>query len=230
MSKTMADVGREGLNRSSLNRSKSAILFGGNMKKCSTCKELKPTGQFNKNRSAKDGLAFECKGCQKRWRKEHPFHKTCQGMRYRCKHNKTYIRKGIKCLITPQEVEKLWNRDKGWLLKYPSIDRRDNSGDYIYDNCQFIELVENTLKDVSHTPTWFYKPVNQYTLDRKFIKRFKNVKSAAIEIGGSASNISNAASEYVDRRGWKHWMAYGFLWRYDHNALEHIAQKLEGKG
>ena len=33
MSKTMADVGREGLNRSSLNRSKSAILFGGEMPK-----------------------------------------------------------------------------------------------------------------------------------------------------------------------------------------------------
>lgn len=32
-------------------------------KRCSTCKETKPASEFYKNRSTKDGLAYECKMC-----------------------------------------------------------------------------------------------------------------------------------------------------------------------
>jgi hypothetical protein len=38
------------------------------MKKCCTCKSLKPVGEFSKNRSTKDGLQCQCKGCDKSYR------------------------------------------------------------------------------------------------------------------------------------------------------------------
>lgn len=55
----------------------------------------------------------------------------------------SYYKKGIKNFLTPNEIEILWKRDKGELLKRPSIDRIDNDGNYEFDNCRFIELLEN---------------------------------------------------------------------------------------
>jgi hypothetical protein len=34
------------------------------VKKCSSCNELKPTTQFSKSKSCKDGLQYHCKDCQ----------------------------------------------------------------------------------------------------------------------------------------------------------------------
>lgn len=59
---------------------------------------------------------------------------------------KNYGGRGIKFLLTHQECEELWFRDKGWLLKKPSIDRKDNNRDYDFDNCCFIELNLNVKK------------------------------------------------------------------------------------
>lgn len=41
------------------------------MKKCCKCKTERPLDQFAKNKSAKDGLAFECKVCTKAFRDAH---------------------------------------------------------------------------------------------------------------------------------------------------------------
>lgn len=54
-----------------------------------------------------------------------------------------YGGRGIKALITQDEIKELWFRDKAWLLERPSIDRIDNDGDYTFENCQFIEISEN---------------------------------------------------------------------------------------
>lgn len=37
-------------------------------KQCSKCKEAKLVGEFNKNKSSKDGLQFRCKACRKKYR------------------------------------------------------------------------------------------------------------------------------------------------------------------
>lgn len=39
------------------------------MKVCSKCKELKPVTEFNKAKRYKDGLRYDCKVCQKEYRK-----------------------------------------------------------------------------------------------------------------------------------------------------------------
>lgn len=59
---------------------------------------------------------------------------------------KYYGGKGIKCLITSQEIKELWFRDKAYLMKQPSIDRKDNNGHYEFNNCRFIEMSKNIGK------------------------------------------------------------------------------------
>ena len=58
-----------------------------------------------------------------------------------------YGGRGIKFLLTREEIRDLWFRDKAHNLKKPSIDRIDNDGDYEYNNCRFIELSENIKRN-----------------------------------------------------------------------------------
>ena len=73
-----------------------------------------------------------------------------QRINHRCSNPKSisysrYGGKGIKALLTREEIKSLWIRDKAHLLKRPSIDRIDSNGNYEYSNCRFIELRENIL-------------------------------------------------------------------------------------
>ena len=81
---------------------------------------------------------------RKNYYKKFPWRKHFRSARGRCFNKNTYYkRKGIKCLISDEEVKALWFRDKAWLLKKPSIDRKDNDNHYTYSNCRFIELKDN---------------------------------------------------------------------------------------
>lgn len=82
-------------------------------------------------------------------RKRKPWLVSLNKSRARCNNPKqhgfeNYGGKGIKCLLSKEEVQKLWFRDKAWLLKKPSIDRKNSSRNYIFDNCRFIELSINS--------------------------------------------------------------------------------------
>jgi|GEM_PF-2517237 hypothetical protein len=73
------------------------------------------------------------------------------GARQRCNNShakayKSYGKRGIRCEITFKELVYIWNRDKAYLLIHPSLDRKDNDGNYSKDNCRFIEMEENTHK------------------------------------------------------------------------------------
>ena len=52
----------------------------------------------------------------------------------------------IRNLITVGQLETLWERDKAWRLKKPSIDRIDSAGDYTFENCRYIEHAENSRR------------------------------------------------------------------------------------
>jgi len=55
-----------------------------------------------------------------------------------------YGGRGIRFMLTKDEVKLLWMRDNARLLKRPSLNRKDLDGDYTFDNCRFIEAAESS--------------------------------------------------------------------------------------
>ncbi len=55
-----------------------------------------------------------------------------------------YAAKGIKCDLTSNELQAVWERDKAWLLKRPSLDRIRSSDGYTLFNVRIIEFALNT--------------------------------------------------------------------------------------
>jgi hypothetical protein len=52
-------------------------------------------------------------------------------------------RNGRSMELTIEEIKTLWFRDNASQLTRPSLDRIDNDKGYSFDNCRFIELLEN---------------------------------------------------------------------------------------
>jgi hypothetical protein len=80
-----------------------------------------------------------------------PWKKTFNLIQQRCSNPKAenyyrYGGRGIQCQITSEELKEIWFRDNAYNLEYPSIDRKDNDGNYTFDNCQYIEMVDNIKK------------------------------------------------------------------------------------
>lgn len=87
----------------------------------------------------------------RRYYKNNPWAGRLRQMRYRCNNKndaryRNYGGRGIKCFLTMENMKCLWVRDKAYLMENPSIDRIDNNGHYIFDNCRFIELADNISK------------------------------------------------------------------------------------
>jgi hypothetical protein len=59
---------------------------------------------------------------------------------------RNYGAKGIKFMLTMQEIKEMWHRDKAELMNKASIDRIDSTKNYCLENCQFIEHVVNSCK------------------------------------------------------------------------------------
>ena len=76
-----------------------------------------------------------------------PWSKALRYARLRCRHEKVgkgwYFRKGIKCLLTSEEVKILWYRDKAFWMNKPTLDRIKREGDYTFENCRFLEFLDN---------------------------------------------------------------------------------------
>jgi hypothetical protein len=151
---------------------------------------------LNKNKDYHKNHKEELKVKSKKYRifikESQPWYSHYTAARARCnnvnsKDYKNYGLKGIQFLLTKKECECLWNRDSGWLLKEPSIDRIDNDGDYTFDNCQFIEKHENSLK--RHLPV---KQILQYDLDGNFIKEWESILSASKFINRHPTSIEDA--------------------------------------
>ena len=87
----------------------------------------------------------------KRYVNRHPWYKTYYNIIRRCTYKNhvsypQYGGKGIKVLVSPQDLKKMWYRDKAYLMKTPSIDRKDSSGHYTVDNCCYVELYDNICR------------------------------------------------------------------------------------
>jgi len=62
------------------------------------------------------------------------------------KRYKHYGGRGISFLLSREDMECLWLRDEAAKMKDPTIDRKDSALDYFYENCRFIERVENSRR------------------------------------------------------------------------------------
>lgn len=83
-----------------------------------------------------------------------------------------YGAKGIKSNITKEQLIELWERDKGFLLNNPSIDRIDPKGNYEVLNCRFIENKKNSSRAA--------KRKHQMSMRKNFI-RFSDSEMYAIK-------------------------------------------------
>jgi len=192
---------------------------------CSKCKILKEVFEFNKHKNKRGGLDSWCKLCCEEYReknkekilkqkkeflKKYPWKKCFYDAKDRCNNSKNksyknYGGRGIKCLITEEEVKFLWFRDKAWLLKKPSIDREDNDSNYCLNNCRFIELSENSVK--RHIDNSQYRSILQYDLKGNFIKKWRSIKEAGEELEVNKGHISSCARGRRKTCG-------NFIWKY----------------
>lgn len=106
---------------------------------------------------------------QKNFRLSHPWYDSYLSARQRCNNPKhpsypRYGAKGIKFLLSKEDMRRLWTRSKASQLISPSLHRINSSGDYVLSNCRFIELAEHSrksamerwarIKKATKTKTW----------------------------------------------------------------------------
>lgn len=124
-------------------------------RKCVECGEVKDSTLFQKCKISDSGYRNRCKACGR---------DRLRAYRIRCPWIKSYIRakerclakysnryhlyggRGIKFLLTVDEIKTLWIRDRADLMKMASIDRKNPDGDYEFKNCRFIEQRLNSSK------------------------------------------------------------------------------------
>jgi hypothetical protein len=175
---------------------------------CSECKEcLKQYRDTNKEKRKtyrkinKEILAIS----DKEYRKKFPWIRIFSDIKQRCNNPniaqyKDYGGRGIKCLITPKELKELWFRDKAYDMEQPSIDRIDNDGNYTFENCQFLELVDNIKKDKN-------KPILQFDLYGNFVKEWDSISVAGRNLKINRHGISKCCSG-------KYNTCANFIWKF----------------
>ena len=177
---------------------------------CTKCRIEKELSEFAKDKYSKTGYTSACKKCRtvqaQRWLKrnniENPWYNSYRGAKERCTNinhiqYKNYGGRRIKFLMTIEEVKILWFRDKAYLMKKPSIDRKENNGNYEFDNCQFIELKINVRKDS-------IIPIIQLNLKNEIIKYWESQQDARKYYGDSVKECLRNRCK----------TAYGFKWEY----------------
>lgn len=129
-------------------------------KTCFKCRQQKFLTKFRQFKSGirKGEYHSYCKECEKLYRKEryrysylqykknHQWVITYWCIQSRCKYDKREVNKlykNIKNYLTLEDLKFLWFRDRAYLLKRPSIHRKNRKGDYTISNCQYIEMREN---------------------------------------------------------------------------------------
>jgi hypothetical protein len=136
-------------------------------------------------------------------RQKYPWKNIFKCIKQRCNNKRSldyryYGNRGIRCLITEEELKQLWFRDKAYLMKRPSIDRIDNNGHYTYGNCRFIENAENAVKNKR-------KKILQFDLKGNFIKEWLSIAEAqrTLKIFNIHANL---------QKNYTH--AGNFIWKY----------------
>lgn len=177
-------------------------------KVCIDCGEEKLLSEFSFRNDSKT-YRNQCKKCRsdfsKKYRKENkkeldkkenirhkkfPWKYTLKAILTRCNNKnfwayKYYGGRGIKCLITEEELKELWFRDKAYEMKKPSIDRKDNDGDYTFENCRYIEQGDNSIK--AHSI-----PILQCDLNGNILQEWESATDASKFFNCNEASIRDA--------------------------------------
>lgn len=114
-----------------------------------------------------------------------------------------YSGRGIKFLMTMENFEFLWFIDNAYLMKCPSIDRKDNDGNYILENCEFIEMAKNAQKSSKN------RIIKQILKDGSF-KEFNSIREASLSLGVTSPKSGGLVNHLKGRKKTYH----GFKWEY----------------
>lgn len=123
-----------------------------------------------------------------------------QNAKTRCNNKKQnsykyYGAKGIKMLLTIKNAKYLWFRDKAYLMKKPSIDRKNNKGDYELSNCRFIELKNNVGRNNTKLTKTQIKLIRILYKTRKYSYR---------QLGKKFNTIWTNISLIINHKTWKY--------------------------
>lgn len=191
---------------------------------CTKCGIEKKLSEFYKHLRGKFSVRSKCISCMKNYQKENktyikkrnksyykcsPWKLTLLGINSRCNNKnhpeyKDYGGRGIKCLITVDELKKLWFKDKAYSMNKPSINRKDNDGNYCIENCEYIELKYNIGERNKRVSS---KPILQFDLQGNFIKEWPSTLTASKTTKLATSCIHHNLSFRSKTAG-------GFIWKY----------------
>ena len=138
------------------------------------------------------------------------------GIRSRCNDKNDEYYYGLPNTLSLDELFTIWNRDKGWLLTKPSIDRIDSKDGYTFENCRFIELSLNLglgsknrdAKKISQKLIGIHGTlVKQLTLNGQLVNIFCSVNEAGRRLNIHPSNIIKVCKNERTKAG-------GFKWQY----------------
>jgi len=121
-----------------------------------------------------------------------------------CKDYPDYGGRGIKFLLSLKEIKELWFRDKAYLMKQHSINRKDNNGDYTFENCEFIEMGINSCERNIRVCS---KTILQFDKQGNFIREWPSATLAARTLNFNQGNIHRVIIGKTNS-------AYGYIWRY----------------
>lgn len=194
-------------------------------KKCSKCKEKKHLGEFQKNRSTTDGLAFYCKPCSNATNKIRTRSKLGLICRiYSSQRQKSKRRGHAMPNYTLSELREFaFNQPNfeelytNWVnsgyetdLK-PSFDRIDDYKPYALDNIRLTTWIKNNKRAnedrKNGTNNKVSRAIKQFTLSGELIQEHHSASSASRVTGVNRGNIWDAARSKGKTAGgfkWKH--------------------------
>lgn len=100
-----------------------------------------------------------------------------------------YGGRGIKNLLTIDDLRSIWNRDDAGKMDKPSIDRIDNNGNYTLENCRFIEISENVKRQ--HEEDYLTEELSNEIIN-KFKSSCLSARKISTTLGVSKFVISRA--------------------------------------
>ena len=194
-------------------------------KQCTTCKKIKPSSDFGKDKRISHGLSSSCKTCINKKARE--VCRTKSGLLSRIYNGQIYnsrqrghtppnysISDFKNKFINDEAFCKLHNEwvesgyEKGMS---PSFDRKDNSKGYSFDNGEWVTWAVNedrARKDIiSCKLKTSQKPVNGINIHTKEIVTFNSQSQAARELNIKSTHISKCCR--YDQK-----TAGGYIWRF----------------